>query len=67
MDPFYTPANYFHFKPGKPEEIPLVSRASKLEAQAWVLGPKIAWVVFPSEIEALGYKRQWGRLFVVTR
>ena len=44
MDPFYTPANYFHFKPGKPEEIPLVPKASKFEAQAWVL--QTAWVVF---------------------
>ena len=40
----------------------------KLEAlerpQAWVVGPKIAWVMFPSEIEALGNKRRWGHLFV---
>ena len=41
---FILSANYFHFKPGKPEEIPLVPKASKFEAQAWVL--QTAWVVF---------------------
>ena len=68
VDPFYTPANYFHSQPGKPEEI-LWFLEPKLEAlerpQAWVVGPKIAWVMFPSEIEALGNKRQWGHLFVL--
>ena len=42
--PFILSANYFHFKPGKSEENPLIPKASKLEAQAWVL--QTAWVVF---------------------
>ena len=41
---FIVSANYFHFKPGKSEENPLIPKASKLEAQAWVL--QTAWVVF---------------------
>ena len=41
---FILSANYFHFKPGKSEENPLIPKASKLEAQAWVL--QTAWVVF---------------------